>query len=249
MKRILALAACAAVAVPNSAFAAKYRLDITAAGEQKARMNSGVEAVDDNLPGSSARILESEEPVRKRGVLMMYVLNAGNEPLNIGPENVSIEAEGGTAIPVIPYEKLLKEEKSRQTWAAVAAGLSAMSNSLNAATAGHSYGTVNAYGSRGWATASYSAYNPAAASMATSLANAQNQQMFDRLAESNSVSLDALKVNMRTTTVDPGHDFGGQVTFEVPPALRKSKAPVPVRIRVAMGTEVHVFAGALVPTK
>lgn len=108
---------------------------------------------------------------------------------------------------------------------------------------------MSAYGSGGWARGSYSSYNPAAASMANSLANMQNQQAYDRLEANRVVSMEALKVNMRTTTVDPGKDFGGQVTFELPKSLRFSKEPTSLRIKVRVGGEEHVVSGALVNWK
>ena len=249
MRAILAIALAATAVSPTSALAAKLRLDLTASADQRTRMDNGIEAVDADLPGSSVRILESEEPVRKRGVLLIYVLNAGGEPVNFGPENVTIESEAGEAFEVIPYDTLVKEEKNRQMWAAIATGLAAASNSYNASTSATSYGSFNAYGSGGWSRGNYSTYNPAAASMATSLANTQNQQSFDRLATNRVASMEALKVNMRTTTVDPGKDFGGQVTFELPKALRSSKVPVPLRIKVRMGAEEHVIAGTLAAWK
>lgn len=234
---------------PGVAYAAKYKLDLVAGGEQKSRMNSGVEVVDSDLQSSSIRVFGNEEPVKKRGALQIYVLNAGSEGLNFGSENVTVETETGTQIAVIPYEKLVKEEKNRQMWAAIGAGLNAASNSMNAAFAGNSYGTVNAYGSGGWARANYSAYNPAAASIATNVANMQNQQMFDRLAATNSIEINALKMNLRTTTINPGKDFGGQVTYELPKPLRSSKEPIPIRIRIRIGDEEHIVRANLVPVK
>src|SRR5688572_9278737 len=110
----------AALVAPAQVMAAKFKLDLAAQDGQVSRMDSGVEAVDSDLPTSSVRVFETEENVKKRGLLTLYALNAGERPVNLGSENVSLETIDGTQIAVIPYEKLLKEEKNRQMWAAVA---------------------------------------------------------------------------------------------------------------------------------
>ncbi len=248
--RSMLIASFAVLAVsPGTALATKFKLDLVASGDQKSRMNSGVEVVDSDLPESSVRIFESEDRVSKRGILTVFVMNASKGPINFGSENVTVETDTVVQIAVIPYERLLKEEENRQMWAAIAVGLSAVSNSLNASLAGNSYGTVNAYGSGGWASATYSAYNPAAASVATSLATMQNQQLFDRLADHKAVGIQALEVNLRTTTVDLGHDFGGMVTYELPKKLRARKTAIPVRVHVRLGNDVHIFHANFVPAK
>lgn len=234
---------------PMVAHAKKYKVDLTAGSEQQSRMNNGIESIDSNLASSSVRIYEIEETFKKRGKLQIYILNAGENSLNFGPENVSIETEDGKPVAVVPYETLLKEEQNRQKWRAFAAGLAAASNSINAANSGYSYGTVNAYGSGGWVSGNYSTYNPAAASLATNVANQQNQQMFDRLALNNAVAMEALQINMRTSTVDPEKDFGGQVSFELPKQLRSSKKPSPIVLKVRVGEEEHVFRAMLQPVK
>lgn len=230
-------------------------LDLTVAGEhQRSRMDAGVEAIDSSVEHSSVRIHEDENKVSKRGQFSISVFNASNAPSNFGTENITIAFGDGAPVAVISYDRLLKEEKNRQMWAAIAAGMSAAGNNMSAAQAGYSsgyasysgstygrYGTYNSYGS-----ASYSGYNGAAAYAAQANANAQNEAMFDRLAASNAANREALKANLRTTTIDPGTGFGGMVTFELPSKARKLKDPVPVHIIVEFAGDKHEFSGQLV---
>lgn len=253
-KKLLLISLTAIMATPDCAFAKSKRLDIISLGDaQHSRMDAGVEAVDSNLEHGSVRILENEEKIGKRGQFSVLVFNASQSPANFGSENVSISVKGGDVAQVIPYERLLKEEKNRQMWAAIATGLSAASNNMAASQAGYSsgfasysgssygrYGTVNSFG-----TATYSGYNGAAAYAAQSDANAQNQQMFDRLATSNAAGMEALRANLRTTTVDPGASYGGLITFELPKSARSSKKPVELIITVEFSGDQHVFSGAI----
>lgn len=248
-----ALMAAQGMALPVGAKA--LYLDLVPAGEnQMSRMTSGVEAIDSAQQNSNVRVFEDEGKVKKRGRFAVSVFNASNVPINFGTENISIVFGDGEPVPVVTYERLLKEEKNRQMWAAIAVGLSAAGNSLAASQAGYSSGTATysgtTYGSYGsynsFGSVSYSGYNGSAAYAAQANANMQNQALFDRLAASNAANLQALKDNLRTTTVDPGNGFGGMVTFELPKAARKLKAPVVVRIIVDLGNDRHEFQGHLV---
>jgi len=70
--------------------------------------------------------------------------------------------------------------------------------------------------------------------------------MFDRLASTNAANLQALKANLRTTTIDPDTGFGGLVTFELSPEARKLKNPVAVRIIVEFAGDKHEIIGKLI---
>lgn len=187
----------------------------------------------------------------------MIFFNRSNAPFNVGSEDVSAFLADGTSVRIISAEQLAKEEKRRQTWAAIATGLSAASNNINASNAGWDRGTVryNSYtsGSFGSATTtgfgSYSSYNAGQAAVAQSLANIQNQQMFERLAANNAAGKEALRSYLRTTTIDPGDVKGGLVTIELPPAVRKSKIPVEVTFSVQAGSERHEIKSYFIPNR
>lgn len=255
MKKMLLCFALIVLSTP--ADARTLQMKFTPHEGQNLRMDAGLQAISGNLANSSARILQPDGDVGKRGSFSLAVFNAGASAFNIGPECVTITFADSTPGTVISYDRLLKEEKKRQMWLAIATGLSAASNSLSAAYAGNTNGTVNysgttigRYGStQAFGTATYSGYDAGAAQAARMAADAENSRRFADLAANGQAALDALKVNLRTTTVDPGATVGGAIMFEVPKALRKSKVPLEMVIRVSAGTEVHEFAVTLASTK
>ena len=241
----------------TSATAAKFTMQLNSGAQQIARMESGVAAVDDSTSGSSVRLIQAEGDLKKRGEIGVLVMNQGDKPFTFGPENITAKLADGTPIPIITYEQLVREEKRRQTWAAIAAGLSAAGRSMSASSSGYysgmgtysgsTYGTVGyaPFNSYSTGTVMVSGYDAGAAQAAQSAANAQNQEMFARMAEQNAANMQALKSYMRTTTVDPQQMFGGAVTFELPQAARDSKTDVPITFVVTINGEDHKFDAVL----
>ena len=249
---LLALAVCS-----NPAAAAKFTMQLSAGPQQSQRMQSGVAAVDDSTPASSVRLIQAEGDLKKRGVIELLVMNHGDKPFNIGPENVTAKLADGTPAAIITYEQLVHEEKKRETWTAIAVGLAAAGNSMSAANSGYYTGRVNYSGStfgtfgstpytaNTFGTATVSGYDYGRAQAAQSLANAENQASFARMAESNSARMGALKAYMRTTTVDPQQMFGGSVTFELPKVAQQSETDVPMTFIVTINGEEHKFDAVL----
>jgi hypothetical protein len=243
--------------IATPAGAAKFTMQLSAGPEQASRMESGVAAVDDTTPGSSVRLVQAEGDLKKRGSVGVVVMNQSDKPFNFGPENVTAKLADGTPIAIISYEQLVKEEKRRQTWAAIAVGLAAAGNSMSASSSGYysgygsysgsTYGTFGStpFNSSTSGTVLVSGYDYGRAQAAQSIANAQNQANFARMAEQNTANLKALKGYMRTTTVDPHQMFGGSVTFELPKAARGSKTDVPITFVVTINGEEHKFDAVL----
>lgn len=256
MRRVV-FSAMAIALVSSPALASKFNMQLTPGPQQVARMQDGVAAVDDSSAVSSVRLIQDDDEIKKRGSIELLVMNQGDKPFNFGTENVTAKLADGTPVTIITYERLVHEEKVRETWAAIAAGLAAAGNSMSAANSGYYSGTVhysgNTFGSFGgtpynsstFGSATVSGYNYGAAQAAQSAANAQNAAMFDRMAENNAASMQALKAYMRTTTVDPQQMFGGTVTFELPKEARESKADVPLTFVVTINGEEHKFNALL----
>jgi hypothetical protein len=252
MRRVF-LGAVAIVLCSTSVAAAKFSMQLNAAAQQTARMESGVAAVDDTTPGSSVRFVQTEGDVKKRASVGVIVMNHGEKPFNFGPENVTAKLADGTPVAIITYEQLVKEEKRRQMWAAIAAGLAAAGNSMSAASSGYysGYGTYSGstfgtfgstpYSAMTTGTVSVSGYDYGRAQAAQSMANAQNQATFARMAEQNAANMKSLKSYMRTTTVDPQQILGGSIMFELPKAARDSKSDVPMAFTVTVNGEEHRF--------
>lgn len=246
-----------ALALTSSASAAKFTMQLAPTDRQQSRMQSGVAAVDDTTPGSSVRLIQTEGDLKKRGSIELIVMNHGDKAFNFGAENVTAKLADGTPVQIITYDQLVHEEKRRQVWAAIAAGLAAAGNSMSAANAGYYQGTTtytaSTYGAIGstsfnantYGTGTYSGYNAGQAALAQSVANAQNQATFARMAENNVSNMEALKAIIRTTTVDPQQMFGGSVMFELPKQARGSKTDIPVTFVVTINGEEHKFDAVL----
>jgi hypothetical protein len=256
MKKYVLVALIAGIA-STPALAAKFQMHVTPGPQQVSRMESGVAAVDDVAPGSSVRLVETDGDFKKRASIGVVVMNQGTTPFNFGPENITATLADGTSVPIITYEQLAHEERRRETWAAIAAGLSAMSNSMSAANSGWYHGTAtysgSTYGSFGttpysantYGTASVTGYNAGQAQVAQSIANQENEASFARLAEQNAANKKALKGYMRTTTVDAQEMFGGSIFFDLPKAAYRVKGDVPVTFVVTVNGEQHRFSALL----
>ena len=242
-----------ATAIAAPAFAAKFTMQLQPRTEQISRMQAGVAAVDSSTANSSVRLIQAEGDLKKRGSIQVLVMNQGMAPFTFGPENITAVMSDGTPVAIITYEQLVREEKKRQTWAAIAAGLSAFSNSMAASNSGYysgtttyrgsTYGTFGTtpYNSSTFGSATMSGYDYGRAQAAQSIANAQNQANFARMAENNASRMNALKAYMRTTTVDPQQMFGGSVTIELPKSVHKMKGDVPMTFVVSIAGEEHKF--------
>ena len=247
----------ALVLIATPAVAAKFNMQLTVSPQQASRMESGVAAVDDSTPGSSVRLIQAEGDLKKRGSIQLLVMNQSDKPFNFGTENVVAELADGTAVSIVTYDQLVHEEKRRQMWAAIGAGLAAAGNSMSAANSGYYSGTAtyhgSTYGSFGstpyssttYGTANVSGYDSGRAQAAQSLANAENQATFGRMAEQNASRMGALKSYMRTTTVDPQQMFGGRVIFELPKSVHQGKGDVPMTVLVTVNGEEHKFETVL----
>src|SRR5665213_962437 len=136
MKPTILLAALLVASTP--AAAAKFGISFQPSADQSLRMQSGVGSLDSHTSRSSLRLIPDEEPIKKRGVLHVIVFNHGDKPFNVGPENFSARTATGAPIVFVTFEQLRREEKHRQTWRAIAAGLAAAGNNMSAANAGYS---------------------------------------------------------------------------------------------------------------
>lgn len=256
MKRLV-LGASGLALCSSPALAARFTMQLNPGPQQISRMQSGVAAVDDSTPSSSVRLIQAEGDLKKRGAIRVLVMNQGDKPFNFGPENITAKLADGTPVAIITYEQLVKEEKRRETWRAIAVGLAAASNNMNASRAGYYSGTATysgstsgtfgtmPYNSSTFGTATVSGYNGGQAAAAQSVANEQNEANFARMAQENAANMEALKAYMRTTTVDPQQMFGGSVTFELPKLIRQSAGEVSIEFVVTTGREQHTFKAAL----
>lgn len=228
-----------------------YKIDVSASADQGLRFIDGRKIVVSEMPESTVVLVPPLGPVEKRGEFGVIAFNYGSSELNFGTENISASAGDGTPVHVFSYIELLEEEKSRQKWAAVAAGLAAVGNSMQAANAGHStsYGsysgsTYGSYGSTPYSANTFGSgyvttYDPAKAQAAQAIANQENQAMFQNMQQANAQNEARLQSILKTTTILPGSSHSGQTQFEVPTA--RATLAEPIEIHVVMGRDHHIF--------
>jgi hypothetical protein len=186
----------------------------------------------------------------KRGWVAVTVRNVSPEAFVVEERSLSASS-GEKPLTVFTHDQLMKEQKRREAWNAVAAGLAAAGNSMNAANAGnsYSYGTyrgqtnASAYGSGGYAygtantTGTYSGYtyDPSKAAAAQASANAQNQQMIDRMQAQHQQQRAAISERtLRANTVSPGEYISGQILIQLPKRSRKNPAEISMVLAVGM---------------
>lgn len=228
-----------------------YKINVSASADQSVKFIDGRKIVISEMPESTVALIPPLGPVEKRGEFGVIAFNYGSSELNFGTENISASTADGTSIHVFSYIELLEEEKSRQAWAAVAAGLAAASNSMQAANAGHStsYGsysgsTYGSYGSAPYSANTYGSgyvttYDPAKAQAAQAIANQENQAMLENMEQANLQNEARLQSILKTTTILPGLFHSGQTKFEVPAA--RAALAEPIEIYVVMGHDRHIF--------
>jgi hypothetical protein len=210
---------------------------------------------------SSVRILEPLEQTPKQSGFRIYIFNNGPKPFNFGPENITIKMPDGTAVAMLTYQDLIKAQKRKEMWEAVAVGLTAAANGYAAGQAGYNSGTAsysgNTFGrlgsdnfsSRSSGTATFSSYNAGAAYAAQADASERTRRDVAELQMNQAAKREDLAQVMKMTTVDPGQPFGGIVQYNMPALVNSSKTPVPVTIEVQTGDEVHTFQATLAKYK
>ncbi len=222
-------------------------LDPVASEKQKEIFQGGIETLI-SAKQSLVAIRPSTNTYRsvQRPTLVVSVTNGTDEPYNFGTENISVLVNG-QSVKVFTYDELVAEVKRRQAWAAVAAALEGLGQSMKAADAGYTYnsGTYNSSyygsGSSGYGYGSYSgySYNAEAVQQARATANAQTQANMAAIKTKADQALNQLSSTiLRKETVFPQKTYGGYITLE--------KIPVPdaandVIVNISVGGEVHQF--------
>jgi hypothetical protein len=247
---LVALSGCASVPTP---------VTMQAREGQELSYSQGMGCVQGGADAQDGFILTSicaQPKDRSRFVLIVRVSNRTSRPITIQEAAVSAESAAGP-LEVLAHTALLKEEKTRQTWAAIGAGIAAAGNSMAASNAGYSsyqgsaYTSATAYGSGGYARAnatttfSGTAYDGAAAAAAQQRANAENARLFDRLEAEKQMGEQAIEGALRTHTIQPGEAHAAFVEVELPRQRNGGAATMEVVLRV-QGTETR-FAMSVGP--
>jgi len=175
-----------------------------------------------------------------RPVFVIAIYNRSRNPEDFRVSNVTVtqNVTGNDAqLKVITYEDLVSEEKTRQTFAAIGAGLAAAGNSMAASQAGYFNTNSTVFTPRGSYQVHTTGYSPAAAAIAQSNANVQNAELISATIERGQANMATLeRAVLKDNTLMPGEWYGGQLHIQ---PLVSQDGPKTYTISVAVGSDRH----------
>jgi len=185
---------------------------------------------------------------------IVAVKNEAGKDIVFSTENMSAmfydaDSRSKMDLKIFNYEELVYQENEKQKWAKFGAALQGLSESMNAANAGHSYTSGTVFGSaytntgttiHGSGFYSSHTYDQGAAAAAQANANARSQERFDRLNAEGKANLDKLSSNiLKKQTISPGNWHGGIVKIQIPQIKNKTNS---LAININIANEIHSFA-------
>lgn len=249
--------ALALATLPVPAYADDYTLAVAPSTAQTIRYDHGVASIDSVQKHSIVRIVNVEGNDKKSVSFVVGILNTSGQPLNFGPENVTVRPTGMQSIALTTYEEAMEAERKKERREKFWSKVGAIGRGLSASNAGTTY-TSGTYGgtTSGWVgndlvtaqtggTYSGAQYNSGAALAAQRNAqemNAQDRANMEQKWANRSAVTNSL---LRTTTVDPGTIYGGIAIFPISKELKRTKGPVEVTIEVNVAGERHTFLAQL----
>jgi hypothetical protein len=178
-----------------------------------------------------------------RPVFVLAIYNRSSTPQDFRVANISVtqRLNGNDAqLKVITYEELVREERTRQAFHALGAGLAAAGNSMSAAQAGYYHSNSTVYGPSGSYQVTTTGYSPAAAAIAQSNANMQNEHMINAAIERGRANMANLERSViKDDTLLPGEWYGGQLHIQ--PLVSEQGPTKLYSIVVRVGADRHEF--------
>ncbi|MBV5258963.1 hypothetical protein FLX56_11115 [Synechococcus moorigangaii CMS01] len=221
---------------------------------QEIRYVRGVPSVTSFGASGAVEVAPASHSFDDRLSFVVVAFNGTETPLTLGTENVSIRYADETAR-VFTFDELEQEARRQAAWEAFAVALGSAAQSYSNAQAGYSTTTTtysgtttgtafNRFGTtqvqaNTMGTAFSQTYNPQVVQQLEAENRAQAQQQMAMIGDRLSTALSALGQNiLRTTTIEPGQLFGGQVVG-AKPRIRDNQLPVTVEVEFA--GETHSF--------
>src|SRR5262249_53407318 len=176
-----------------------------------------------------------------RPVFVPAIYNRGKLPQEFRVSNVAVTQHGNGKDPPpkgITYEELVSEEKTRQTLAAIGAGLAVAGNAMAASQAGYYHSNSTIYTPRGGTYQVHTTgYSPTAAAIVQSNANAQNAELISATIERGQANMATLERGViKDNTLMPGEWYGGQL--HIAPLVAQD-GPKVYPQSVAVGSDRH----------
>ena len=157
----------------------------------------------------------------RRPVYVVGLFNSSANPSDFRVADISVtQSIGGhiVPLPVVPYEQLVQEERTRQVVSALLVTAAAVGNAHSARQAGFD--------------------DPTAAAIAQGNASAQNDAMIASAVATGQANMAALEKGViKDNTLLPGEWYGGQLHFAPPES--DSSGPKTYRITIPIGADVH----------
>lgn len=235
------------VTLSQVAMAKPVQLAIQPTAYQIVGMDRGSEIIVSRV-GASEIWMQVPAPDDKNRVAVSFVfINKSDRPVNVGPEIISSDM-----ISVVPYEKLMDEQKSRESTRKFGHILANLGRIVVANEAGTSTGTVNYSGmtSNGTiysGTGTVTVTDPIARERALEQTVAANETQGQRMEQAFLNSRSAIAANLRTTTLMPNCRIEGVLTFEIPRALRTASSSQQFTMTIQMGADRHILTGSAGP--
>jgi hypothetical protein len=242
MRAIGALAA-AALAMLLAGCMTGERVRFQAHGKQEALIRDGQSALVSRGRNSIILIRPARREFARnaRPVFVVGIYNQARGPLNFRVADVSvIQTVGGqdVTLQVIPYEKLVQEERTRQVVAGMLVGAAAGANAMAAANSGYSDVRTTFHTPRGTFTANSTVYSPSAAAVARATAASQNEALISATIEQGQTNLAHLeRAVIKDNTLLPGEWYGGQL--HIAPLVASSSEPKMYTIALTVGSDRH----------
>lgn len=221
----------------------RYQLNFVGQSEQETGWHSGAQFVEDSNATSRVRLVNVHDQLPdKQSTFRVLLLNGGELPVTIGPENVWIEYGDDERVAMETYEELegrfRRDIKRRETFAMLGAALSA--GSANGYTTGSfNYSGSTMYGTQFRGTGTYTAYDPALARQQQAQAREQANATFRSIETRQLQGMDALNGLLRRTTLQPGQVHSSIVAFDPPRSLRRLPERSIVTVVVRIGSAEH----------
>jgi hypothetical protein len=239
MRIVVALAAAALCAGCQTTESVQFQ----AAAGQQAMMRDGQPAIVSTKKTSIVMVRPASRGFQIGGrpvyVLAIYNRTGAPQDFRVSQVRVTQRVNGeDAALKVITYEELVQEERTRQTFRAIGAGLAAAGNSVAASNAGYYRANSTVYTPRGAYNVTTTGYSPTAAAIAQSNANAQNADMINATIEQGRANMALLERDvLKDNTLLPGEWYGGQLHIQ--PLISEEGKQKSYSISVDVGGERH----------
>jgi hypothetical protein len=212
---------------------------------QQAMVRDGQAALVSRLKNSIVMVRPASRQfqVGARPIFVVAIYNLTHGPLEFRVANVEVTQfvnQQPAALKVVTYEQLVSEEKDRQVFRAIGAGLAVAGNSMAAANAGYYHANSTVYTPRGSTyQVSTTGYSPTAAAIAQTNANIQNEAVISATIERGQANLGALEGSViKDNTLMPGEWYGGQLHIQ-PLVSDSGLATKTYQIAVNVGADRH----------